>query len=147
MPSFHIIGEAARDGLLVYTVDHFNPDGSFWHRENYAWRGSEGRKRKIKRDVAGLALMDDGQLAPAKLDVDGRKVQYLPEGRRWAYHAHPSFSNAEVLSAIRATHRRRLKEGWPQGCIDVLGGFKSSAADLAGVGELKARVNLLDYKE
>jgi len=147
VPSFHIIEEAASNGLLVYTVDHFNPDGSFWHRENYVWRGSKGLTRKILRDADGLALMDDGKIAPVKLDVYGRKVQYLPAGRAWARQSQPSFSNREVLSAIRATHQRRLKEGWPQGRIDRLGKLQSSAADIAGVDQLKAQVSLLGYSE
>ena len=147
MPRFEILSTTAANGHLVVRSRHYHPDGAFWFEENHVFQGREGLKRKIQRNARGEALLQTGKVAPSRVNYYGFSRQSLPAGESWLLQTQGPFSNKDVLSAIRATHLRRLAEGWPQGRIDQVGPLPGAPADLAGIGQVMARVSLKGYQE
>ncbi len=138
---FKIVDVFIHDSQLVVKAQHYHPSAPGepvepWFVEHYTWQGREGSKRQRRVNALGEPLLDDGSVALKVTPPDGRVAWFLPSDRQWAYNARPRMSEASVLGVIQETHRQRLATGWPQGKVDVLGRFKSSAADEAGVAAL-----------
>ena len=110
-----------QDCHLIVRAEHYHPDGTFWFLENYRWQGREGLKRKRVTNTAGRLLMDNGKVAPLRIeDGDSTPVAYLPKGREWARRSTPHMDEDSILDTIRSIHRQRLTSGWPQGTVDLV---------------------------
>ena len=144
---FRIIDVFPQDSHLCVKVEHNHANGSFWFLEHYVWQGREGLNRKRTTDAQGRFLMDDGNPAPTQVVraglLDESEVAYLPAGRTWALQPGPHLSEDEILNTIKATHRRHLGGGWPQGKIDVLSAKKPNAQDQGGIGALVSKLGAL----
>ena len=117
---FKIVNVFEQDCHLVAQVEHYHPDGSFWHLEHYRWQGREGLKHGRQMNARGQLLMDNGEVAPLKM-VGRLEQAYLPVGRAWARESTPYLNEECILQTIRSVHADRLVSGWPQGSVDILG--------------------------
>jgi hypothetical protein len=137
---FKIVDVFTHDGQLVVTVEHYNPNGSFWFLEHYTFQGREWSKQKRATNALSQLLLDDGTVAPTNPGVGaGDPPQpFLPPGRTWALRPGPHMDDSSILDTIRSIHQRRLVSGWPQGSIDRLGPAKPSPQDTTGAPALAA---------
>ena len=116
-PDFRIVDVRAEYGQIVFEVEHFKSDGTFWFFELYTFQGREGKKFPRMTNEKGELLLDDGTVAPYKL-LEGpvsEKQWYLPEGRDWMYSVDPFLGEGSVLGIIRKIYSERLKSGWEKG--------------------------------
>ena len=125
MSHYRITEIFEQDGWCVVQVDMLHADGSFWHRENFRWRGGQGLCQKRQTNPAGEILMDDGLPAPTRairptVPGDADTEQYLPSGRQWARRHTPHMEEDSILGVIESIYKQRLLSGWPQGQTDIL---------------------------
>jgi len=79
IPAFRIVDVRTEQGQLVIEVQHFNPDGSDWFHEVYAFQGREAFNFSRQTNEDGLLIREDGSVAPSKVGADGETLeQYLP---------------------------------------------------------------------
>ena len=138
---FKIVDVFAHYGQVVFAVEHYNPDGSFWHLEHYTFQGREFFLHKRVTDAAGKFLLDDGTVAPERIVRPGPpeiREQYLPDGRAWRYHTAPQRPPESVLNIITAEHQKRRLTGWQQGNVNTLSSFRPARADQDGCAGLVA---------
>jgi hypothetical protein len=147
---FKIIDVEEIDCHLVFCVEHYNADDTFWFLENYRWPGREGNKHKRTTNSQGDILMDNGEVSPTEEDSLGNDMSYLPEGREWAYETAPRVSERLVLSQILSNHNLRLASGWPQGSRDTVSRLpegKIAQVDRDGCSALLAHLQGLKGRE
>lgn len=154
MPDFTILAVATRDGHLVVDVEHFDVVGAHWFYEDYVFQGREGLKRKRTTNAMGELLMDDGRVAPTRLDPDDpaglTSGQYLPVGRTWQLQSTPWMGDESILTTIRSIHAQRLVSKFPgkDNRLTPNSKLKPSGDDTGGVGQLLTKFSrLVDYSE
>ena len=146
VPAFQIVDVRSEYGHLVVEVQHFNPDGSHWFFEHYTFQGRENNRQPRVTDQLGrgstrrMFIKSDGRVAPTRLNSDGERQHYLPDGEEWLRHNRPHLDEDAILKIISRIHTTRLATGWTKGPLRLTTrALGSTPEDNTGADSLLSR--------
>jgi hypothetical protein len=80
-PAYRIVDVRSEQGQLVVEAQHFYPNGNHWFYKLYSWQGREAYKYPRVTNEAGELLLEDGTVAPYRVDGDEDPYQYIGYGK------------------------------------------------------------------